>query len=123
MSIETDASTRDWLRGPTTRLLAGGVHRPRSLPVCLSLFGSSSHLDSCARLDGSGLHPEYKAVRPHALPLHRTVLSRHDCAGASVAVGIGSAGFFARLIMGDLILAGSGIIWRATEHSWGKFSS
>jgi hypothetical protein len=39
------------------------------------------------------------------------------------AVGIGSAGFFARLIMGDLILAGSGIIWRATEHSWGKFSS
>ncbi len=63
--------------------LVGSTDRDRCWSVGLR-SGSSSHLDCCARLDGSGLHPECKAVRPHALPLHRTLLSRLDCAGASV---------------------------------------
>jgi hypothetical protein len=59
--------------------LVGSTDRDRCRSVGLR-FGSSSHLDCCAHLDGSGLHPECVAVRPHAL-LHRTFLSGHDCAG------------------------------------------
>jgi hypothetical protein len=60
--------------------LVGSTDRDRCRSVGLR-SGSSSHLDCCAHLDGSGLHPECEAVRPHALPLHRTFLSVHDCAG------------------------------------------
>jgi hypothetical protein len=38
-----------------------------------------------------------------------------------LAAGIGSAGFSGWLILGVLILAGSKIIWWATEHAWGEF--
>jgi hypothetical protein len=40
-----------------------------------------------------------------------------------LAAGIGSVGFLGWLLLGVLILAGSKIIWWATEHAWGKFSS
>ena len=74
------------------RLAAQPAHQPARVVVSIRRDGcrsvccdscSSCHLDYRARLDGSGLHPECKAVRPHPLPLHRTLLSRHDCAGVS----------------------------------------
>jgi hypothetical protein len=40
-----------------------------------------------------------------------------------LAAGIGSVGFLGWLILAVLILAGSKIIWWATEHAWGRFSS
>ena len=40
-----------------------------------------------------------------------------------LASGIDSARFYDWLILGTLILAGSGAIWWATEYAWGKFSS
>jgi hypothetical protein len=40
-----------------------------------------------------------------------------------LAAGIGSVGFLGWLLLGVLILAGSKIIWWATEHASGKFSS
>jgi hypothetical protein len=39
-----------------------------------------------------------------------------------LAAGVVSARSFGWLILGVLILAGSKIIWWATEHAWGKFS-
>jgi hypothetical protein len=39
-----------------------------------------------------------------------------------LAADIGSAAFYGWLILAVLILAGSKIIWWATEHAWGKFS-
>jgi hypothetical protein len=39
-----------------------------------------------------------------------------------LGLGIVSAGFYAWLLLAVLILAGSKIIWWATERAWGKFS-
>ena len=41
-----------------------------------------------------------------------------------VALGLGivSAGIYAWVVLGVLILAGSKLIWWATERAWGKFS-
>jgi hypothetical protein len=39
-----------------------------------------------------------------------------------LAAGVVSAGLLGWLILGILILAGSRIIWWATERAWGKFS-
>jgi len=41
----------------------------------------------------------------------------------STIAGNGSAGFSGWLILGVLVLAGSKIIWWATEHAWGEFPS
>jgi hypothetical protein len=38
-----------------------------------------------------------------------------------LALGIVSAGFSGWLVLGIFILAGSKIIWWATERAWGKF--
>ena len=39
-----------------------------------------------------------------------------------LASGVVSVGFYGWLAVGAVILAGSKIIWWATEHAWGKFS-
>src|SRR3989475_8448638 len=39
-----------------------------------------------------------------------------------LASAIVSAGFYGWLVLGVLILAGSKIVWWATERAWGKFS-
>ena len=39
-----------------------------------------------------------------------------------LASGVVSVGFYGWLALGAVILAGSKIIWWATEHAWGKFS-
>ena len=40
--------------------------------------GSRSRLDRGSPLDGHGVYPKQQALRPHALPLHWTLLSRDD---------------------------------------------
>jgi hypothetical protein len=39
-----------------------------------------------------------------------------------LALGILSVGFYGWLVLGVFILAGTKIIWWATERAWGKFS-
>jgi hypothetical protein len=44
--------------------------------------GSRSHLDRGSPLDGHSVYPKRQTLRPHALPLHRALLSRDDRARA-----------------------------------------
>jgi hypothetical protein len=40
----------------------------------------------------------------------------------ALALGLVPVGFYGWLALGVLVLAGSKIIWWATERAWGKFS-
>jgi hypothetical protein len=40
----------------------------------------------------------------------------------ALGVGIVSAGIYGWIVLGVLIVAGSKLIWWATERAWGKFS-
>jgi hypothetical protein len=66
---------------------SGGVvdssGRPRRHPVRPDACASSG-VDHRARVDGERVHPQRAALWPHPLPLHRTLLSCHDPAGAPV---------------------------------------
>jgi hypothetical protein len=44
--------------------------------------GSRNHLDRGSPLDGHSVCPKRQTLRPHALPLHRALLSRDDRARA-----------------------------------------
>jgi len=77
---------------PTLERLAGrhthqrvGVVGSSSCHCCRSVSPgacSNRHLDHRAHLDGDGVHSECKEMRTHPLPLHGTLLSRHDRTGA-----------------------------------------
>lgn len=65
-----------------------GTDRPiRAYP------GSNRCLDRRTDLDGRRLHSQCKAVRAHPLPLHGTLLSRHDRSSACARLGLGSCRF------------------------------
>jgi hypothetical protein len=125
MSTETDASTRDWLRSsPRGSLLAWWVPhaaiiagllipvpvRAAIWTVALIWMGVACILNArrCGRTHCRYTGPYYLAM---IVPVFL------------LAAGVGSAGFSGWLILGTLILAGDKIIWWATEHAWGKFSS
>jgi hypothetical protein len=75
-------------RGPKlTRLVAQPAHQPvgvvdpsgrHSHRASSSGACSSRDLDHGAHLDGDSVHSECEALRTHSLPLHWTLLSRHD---------------------------------------------
>jgi hypothetical protein len=119
-------------RGPKlTRLVAQPAHQPvgvvdpsgrHSHRASSSGACSSRDLDHGAHLDGDSVHSECEALRTHSLPLHWTLLSRHDRPRARARLGLVSAGFYGWLVLAVLILAGSKIIWWAAERAWGKFS-
>jgi hypothetical protein len=67
--VEQLTSVVDTARGITCRVICS---HPRS--CC--------HLDRSSRLDGHGVYPERQTLRTYALPLHRTLFSRDDRAGA-----------------------------------------
>jgi hypothetical protein len=124
MSTETDASTRDWLRSPRTSLLAwwiphaaivAGLFVPVPVraaiwTVALFWMGVACILNArrCGRTHCRYTGPYYLAMIAPVFLL---------------ASGIDSARFYDWLILGTLILAGSGAICWATEYAWGKFSS
>ena len=124
MSAETNTSTRDWLRSPSASLLAWWIPHTAIVAslfapvparagiwiIALLWMGIACILNArrCGRTHCRYTGPYYLAM------IALVVL---------FAVDMGSAGFFAWLILGVLILAGSRIIWWATEHAWGKFSS
>lgn len=124
MSTDTDATTRDWVRNPRTSLvgwwlphaaIVAGLFAPVPVratiwTIALVWMGAACILNArrCGRTHCRYTGPYYLAMIVPVLLF---------------AVDIDSAGFFAWLILGVVIFAGSRIIWWATEHTWGKFSS
>ena len=124
MSSDADISRRDWLRSPRASLLAWWIPqaaivvglfapvpvRATAWTMALVWMGAACILNAkrCGRTHCRYTGPYYLAMIAPVLLL---------------AAGIGRVGFYGWLILGVLILAGSKIIWWATEYAWGKFSS
>ena len=89
--------------------------------VC-SCVCSRRDLDHRRHLDGHGVPIEREAVQSHALPLHRPLLSCDDRTCVRIGHGVVSAGIYGWISLGLFIVGGSGLIWWATERTWGKFS-
>jgi hypothetical protein len=116
-------SSRDWLGSTRTNALAWWIPQsaiaaaliaPASLRaviwlVALIWMGTACILNSrrCGRTHCRYTGPYYLAM---IVPV------------AVLASGVVSVGLFGWLLLGIFILAGSKIIWWATERAWGKFS-
>jgi hypothetical protein len=123
MANQTAQGSRDWLASPRTSLLAWWIPQAAIVagllaPVlartviwigALVWMGAACLLNSrrCGRTHCRYTGPYYLAMIAPVLAL---------------GLGIVSAGFYAWLLLAVLILAGSKIIWWATERAWGTFS-
>jgi hypothetical protein len=125
MAGDDIASTRDWLRRPRASLLAWWIPQAAILatllaPVSFGLraavwiialiwMGSACMLNArrCGRTHCRYTGPYYLAM---ILPV------------LLLASGIFSTGPYGWLVLAVIILAGSKIIWLATERAWGAFS-
>ena len=116
MSTDTDASTRDWLRSPRASLLAWWVPHAAIVASLLAPVPVRAAIWIVA-LIWMGL----------ACILNAKGCGRTHCryTGTFYLVMIVPVFLLAgiRLFLGVFILAGGKIIWWATEHAWGKFSS
>ena len=124
MASDTVLRSRDWLRSPRASLLAWWIPQSAILAgllvpvavrsviwiIALIWMGTACILNArrCGRTHCRYTGPYYLAMIVPVLVL---------------ASGIISADFYGWLALGVLILAGSKIIWWATEWAWGKFSS
>jgi len=122
MTSDRIQRSRDWLRTPRTSLLAWWIPEAAILagllvPVtvraaiwinALSWMGTACILNArrCGRRHCRYTGPYYLAMIAPVLVL---------------ASGIVSTDLYTWLFLGVLILAGSKIIWWATERAWGKF--
>ncbi len=123
MASDTVQRSRDWLRSPRTNLLAWWIPQAAILAglfvsapvrsviwiIALAWMGTACLLNAlrCGRTHCRYTGPYYLAMIAPVLVL---------------ASGPISAGFYAWLGLGLLILAGSKIIWWTTERAWGRFS-
>ena len=123
MANDAVQSSRDWLRSPRTNLVAwwvpqaaialGLLPRPpiRAViwTVALLWMGTACILNArrCGRTHCRYTGPYYLAMIAPVLVL---------------TSGIIFPGFYGWLGLAVFILAGSKIIWWATERAWGKFS-
>ena len=123
MATETALSSRDWLRNPFANLLAwwipqgaviAGLFAPAPARTVIWIaaliwMGTACILNArrCGRTHCRYTGPYYLAM---TLPV------------LVFGFGIVLAGFYAWLGLAILILAGSRIMWWATERAWGKFS-
>src|SRR6266851_2862091 len=122
-SGDTVQSSRDWLRSPGANVLAwwipqaaivAGLFAPvlgRTMiwVIALMWMGAACILNArrCGRTHCRYTGPYYLAMIAPVLVL---------------ASGIVTVDFYGWLVLAVLILAGSKIIWWATERAWGKFS-
>ena len=123
MASDRVQSSRDWLASMPTNALAWWVPQAAivaaifaSVPVrtviwtvALVWMGTACLLNArrCGRTHCRYTGPYYLAMMAPVLAL---------------ALGLVSVGLYGWLALGVLILAGSKIIWWATERAWGKFS-
>jgi len=122
MASDTVHGARDWLRSPGTNLLAWWVPQAAIVAglfvpvpvrtaiwiIALIWMGTACILNAkrCGRT-----HCRYTG--PYYLVMIAPVLV--------LASSLVSVDFYGWLVLGVLILAGSKIIWWATEQAWGKF--
>jgi hypothetical protein len=123
VASDTARSARDWLRSPRINLLAwwlpqaaiaAGLFAPVLVrvalwTVALLWMGTACLLNArrCGRTHCRYTGPFYLAMIAPVLLL---------------AAGLASAGLYEWLILAVLIVAGSKLIWWATERAWGPFS-
>jgi len=123
MANDTLQASKDWLGSARTNALAwwlpqGAIVTSLIAPVsvrapiwiiALIWMGTACLLNSrrCGRTHCRYTGPYYLAMIAPVLVL---------------GSGVGAVGFYGWLVLGVLILAGSKIIWWATERAWGKFS-
>jgi len=123
MANETVQNARDWLRTPRTSLLSwwipqaaivAGLFVPMPTRVAIWVIalvwmGTACMLNArrCGRTHCRYTGPYYLAMIVPVLIL---------------GSGLVSADFYGWLAMAVLILAGSKLIWWASERAWGKFS-
>ena len=123
MANDTIQTSKDWLGSTRTHALAWWVPqaaivaglfvpvpvRAATWIIALIWMGTACLLNArrCGRT-----HCRYTG--PYYLIMIAPVLV--------LASGILSVGFYGWVLLGALILAGSKIIWWATERAWGKFS-
>jgi hypothetical protein len=122
MPDDTVQTSRDWLRSMRANLLAWWIPQ---VAILASLFvpihartiiwitaliwmGAACILNAqrCGRT-----HCRYTG--PYYLVMVAPVLA--------IGVGVVSAGFYEWIALGVLIVAGSKLIWWATERAWGQF--
>lgn len=122
MSITTESS-KDWLASARTNLLAwwlphgaliAGLFaavpvRTAVWSIALVWMGIACILNAqrCGRTHCRYTGPYYLAM---VIPV------------LALGLGVASAGIYTWIILGVLIVAGSKVIWWATERAWGKFS-
>ena len=123
MADNTLQTSKDWLDSMRTHALAwwipqGAIVAALLIPVpmraavwivALVWMGTACMLNArrCGRTHCRYTGPYYLAMIVPVIVL---------------ALGVVSVGFYGWLVLGVLILAGSKIIWWATERAWGKFS-
>jgi hypothetical protein len=116
-------SSRDWVSSARTNILAWWVPHAAMLAallvsvparavvwtIALTWMGTACILNArrCNRTHCRFTGPYYLAMIAPVLAL---------------GVGIVSAGIYGWIVLGVLIVAGSKLIWWATERVWGKFS-
>jgi hypothetical protein len=116
-------SSRDWLGSTRSSLLAwwiplagilAGLFVPTPLraaiwTIALIWMGTACVLNArrCGRTHCRYTGPYYLAMIAPVLML---------------GSGVVSAGIFGWIVLGVIIVAGSKLIWWATERAWGKFS-
>ena len=122
MASDTVQASSDWLSGWRTNLVAWSIPQAPSLPAWSSPCGSTAiwivaliwmgtacllNARRCGRTHCRYTGPYYLAM---AVPV------------VVLATGVIALDFYGWLALAILILAGSKIIWWATERAWGKFS-
>lgn len=123
MNNDAIQPSRDWLASTRTNVLAWWVPQAAIIAaliapaplraaiwvVALIWMGTACVLNArrCGRTHCRYTGPYYLAMIAPAVVL---------------ASGIASVGLYGWLALGAVILAGSKIIWWATERAWGKFS-
>lgn len=123
MANDTIRTSNDWLDNRRTNLLAwwipqaaivAGLFVPVPIRaniwiIALIWMGTACLLNArrCGRTHCRYTGPYYLAMTAPVLVF---------------ASGLVSADFYGWLVLGVLILAGSKVIWWATERAWGKFS-
>ena len=123
MTSDRVQSSRDWVASVPTNTLAWWVPQVAIVAaifapvpvraviwtVALVWMGTACLLNArrCGRTHCRYTGPYYLAMMAPVLTL---------------ALGLVSVGLYGWLVSGVLILAGSKIIWWATERAWGKFS-
>jgi len=123
MASDTVQRSRDWLRSPRTNLLARWIPQAAIVAglfvpapgrtviwiVALTWMGTACILNArrCGRTHCRYTGPYYLAMIAPVLVL---------------ASGVMSVDSYGWLILAVFILAGSKIIWWATERAWGEFS-